>query len=132
MVKKATRISRFIAAVENRPDSVGLEVHKKTHSVALFESEDGVVETNTCPSGETALAEQLAGFKCQITHVACESGPTGFALARAPERAGFAVSAIAASRMPRGCAAAKTDRLGAVMLANYFARGCSGPLPFRQ
>ena len=35
MVKKATRISRFIAAFENRPDFAGLDVHKKTYSAAL-------------------------------------------------------------------------------------------------
>ncbi len=45
MVKKATRISRFVAAGEDRPIYVGLDVQQKTYSVALFEPEDGVVET---------------------------------------------------------------------------------------
>ena len=129
MVKKATRIARFIAAVENRPVFVGLDVHKKTYSVAIFEPQDGLVETWTCPAGEDALAAQLAGLGCPIEHVVYESGPTGFALARALERAGFAVSVIAASRIPRGYAAsAKTDRLDAVKLANYFARGLLRPI----
>ncbi|WP_291726598.1 transposase [Leisingera sp. F5] len=129
MVKKATRISRFVAAVEDRPAYVGLDVHEKTYSVALFEPVDGVVETDTCPSGEEALAEQLTGLRCQIAHVVYESGPTGLALARALERAGLAVSVIAASRIPRGySAAAKSDQLDAVRLANYFARGLLRPI----
>ena len=88
-----------------------------------------MVETCTCSSGETALAEQLTGLGCQVAHVVYESGPTGFALARAPERAGFAVSVIAASHIPRGyAAAAKTGRLDAVRLANYFSQGLLRPI----
>ncbi|MFA3918257.1 IS110 family transposase [Ruegeria hyattellae] len=129
MVKKATRISHFVAAVEERPIFDGLDVQKKTYSVALIDPEDGLVEPYACPSGEEALAGQLAGLGCQLEHVVYESGPIGFALARALERAGFAVSVIAASRIPRGyAAAAKTDRLDAVRLANYFARGLLRPI----
>ncbi len=54
MVKKATRISRFVAAVEGQPVVVVLDVHKKTYSVALFSKEDRLVESYTCPSGEAA------------------------------------------------------------------------------
>ena len=129
MVKKATRISRFVAAVEDRPVFVGLDVHKKTYSVALFEPEDGLIETYTCPSGEAKLADQFCGLGCRIAHVVYESGPTGFALARALEAAGFAVSVIAASRIPRmSAASAKTDRLDAEKLASYFARGLLRPI----
>ncbi|MFD3191997.1 IS110 family transposase [Sedimentitalea sp. HM32M-2] len=129
MVRKAKRISRFVAAVQGRLIYVDLDVHKKTYSVALFDPEDGIVETYTCPSGEEALAEQLAGLGCQIAHVVYESGPTGFALSRALERAGFAVSVIAASRSPRGyAAAAKPDRIDAVKLATDFARGLLRPI----
>lgn len=49
MIKKATPISRFFTAAEDRPIYVGLGVHKRTYSVALFNSEDGLVETYTCP-----------------------------------------------------------------------------------
>ena len=50
MVKKATRVSRFVSVVEDRSVYVGLDVHKKTYSVALFEPQDGLVETWTCPA----------------------------------------------------------------------------------
>lgn len=124
MVKKATRLGRFVKAVEDQPVIVGLDVHKKTYSVALFSSEDGQVESYTCPAGEAALAAQLSDLGCRIEHVVYETGPTGFALARTLRAAGFKVSVIAASRIPRGyAAAAKNDRLDAVKLATYFARG---------
>lgn len=129
MVRKASRISRFIEAVENRPVFIGLDVHKKTYSVAVFEPQDGLIETWSCPAGEVALAEQLTSLGCNIQHIAYESGPTGFALARTLEGAGFKVAVIAASRIPRGYAAsAKTDRMDAEKLATYFARGLLRPI----
>lgn len=128
MVKNSTRISRFFAAVEDRPVHVGLDVQKKTCPVALFDPQDGIVETYSCPSGEDALAEQLAGRGGQIAHIVDEPGPTGFAVSCSLERAEFAVFAITASRIPRGYAGvAKTDRIDAVKLANYCTR-----LPFSR
>lgn len=56
MVKKATRLARFVEAVEDQPVTVGLDFHKTTYSVALFSSQDGQVESYTCPAGEAALA----------------------------------------------------------------------------
>lgn len=66
MVKKSTRISRFIGAVGDQPVIVGLDVHKKAYSVALFSSADGQVESYTCPSEEDGLAHQLLGFGCRV------------------------------------------------------------------
>ncbi|SPF30209.1 IS110 family transposase [Pontivivens insulae] len=129
MVKKATRVSRFVAAVEDQPIVVGLDVHKKTCSVALFSKEDGLVESHTCPAGEAALAHQLAELAINIEHIVYESGPTGFALSRVLTAAGFDVSVISASRIPRGyAAAAKNDRLDALKLATYYARGLLRPI----
>lgn len=45
MVKKATRISRFLAAVHDQPVVVGLAVHKNTCSDTLFSRADGLVES---------------------------------------------------------------------------------------
>lgn len=64
MVKKATRLARFVKAVEGQPVVVGLDVHKKTCSVALFSSQDGQVESYTCPAGEATLATQLLELAC--------------------------------------------------------------------
>ena len=88
--------------------------------MVLFEPEDGVVESCTCPPGKTVLAERLASLDCKIAQIVYESDPTGFAFARALERA---VSVIAASRILRGYAAtARTDRIVAVRPENCFAR----------
>jgi len=115
--------------VENQPVIVGRDVHKKTCSVALFSKDDGLVESYTCPSGEAELAHQLTELGCNIEHIVYESGLTGFALARTFSAAGFEVSVIAASRIPRGyVAAAKNDRLDAVKLATYFAWGLLRPI----
>ena len=122
MVKKTTRILRFVAAVGDQPVVVGLDVRKKTFSIALFSKEDGLVESYTCPTGEAALVHQLNEQSIDIEHVVDESGPTGCVLSRVLTDAGFDVSIIAASRIPRGCAAvAKNDRLDAVKLAIYYA-----------
>jgi transposase len=122
MVKKATRISQFVAAVEDQPVVVGLDVHKKTYSVALFAKENGLVESYTCPSSEAALAHQLNELSINIEHVVYESGQP---VSRSQEfltDAGFNVSTIAASRIPRGyTAAAKNDRLDAVKLRKRVA-----------
>ncbi len=88
-----------------------------------------MVESYTCPAGEAALAHQLAELGINIEHIVYESGPTGFALSRVLTDAGFNVSVIAASRIPRGyAAAAKNDRLDAVKLATYYARGLLRPI----
>ncbi|WP_068316091.1 IS110 family transposase [Polycladidibacter hongkongensis] len=129
MVKKATRISRFVAAVEDQPVVVGLDVHKKTYSVALFSKDDGLVESYTCPAGEATLSHQLAELGINIEQIVYESGPIGFSLSRVLADAGFNVSVIAASRIPRGyAAAAKNDQLDAVKLATYYARGLLHPI----
>ncbi|WP_299682529.1 hypothetical protein [uncultured Roseobacter sp.] len=123
IVKKATGISRFVAAVEDQPVAVGLDFHKKTYSVALFSKEDGLVESYTCPAGEAALAHQLEDVGLNIEHIFYDSGPTGIALSRILTDAGFNASVIAACRIPRGyAAAAKNDRLDAVKPATYYAR----------
>ena len=68
--------------------------------------------------------EQLRGLGCHIEHVVYETGPTGFSLCRALREAGFNASVVAASRIPRGAAAAaKSDRIDATKLATYLAGG---------
>lgn len=69
MVKKATRHARFVEAVENQPVVVGLDLHKRTYPVALFSSQDGLVESYTCPAAEAALVARLLAQGCRIGHV---------------------------------------------------------------
>lgn len=124
MARRSERIARFVEAIAEEPVFVGVDVHKRTYSVALFCAADGQVETWNCPADEAGLVEQLRGLGCRIEHVVYETGPTGFSLCRALREAEFNASVIAASRIPRGgAAAAKTDRIDATKLAVYFARG---------
>ena len=129
MSRKSERIGRFAAAVGEEPVFVGVDVYKRTYSVALFCATDGQVETWNCPADEAGLVEQLRGLGCHVEHVVYETGPTGFSLCRALREAGFNASVIAASRIPRGAAAAaKSDRVDATKLAIYFARGLLRPV----
>lgn len=124
MTRKSERLARFVTSAGEEPVFVGVDVHKRTYSVALFCATDGQVESWNCPADVAGLVEQLSGLGCRIEHVAYETGPTGFSLCRALRDAGFNASVIAASRIPRGAAAtAKSDRIDATKLAIYFARG---------
>lgn len=124
MERKAGRLARFVRAIGDSAVYVGIDVHKKTYSVALFCPDRNLTEGYVCPADEAGLAEQLRGLGCVIVHVVYESGPTGFSLARRLIDAGFCASVVAASRIPRVSAAvAKTDRIDAAKLAIYSARG---------
>ena len=124
MSRKSERIGRFVASVGDEPVFVGVDVHKRTYSVAFFCATDGQVETWSYPADEAGLVEQLRGLGCHIEHAVYESGPTGFSLCRALREAGFNASVVAASRIPRGTAAsAKSDRIDATKLATYLVRG---------
>ena len=129
MATKSERLARFVASTGGEPVVVGVDVHKRTYSVALFCAADAQIETWNCPADEARLVEQLSGLGCRIEHVVYETGPTGFSLCRALRDAGFNASVVAASRVPRGAAAAtKTDRIDAQQLAIYFARGLLRPV----
>lgn len=129
MSRKSERMERFAASAGEEPVFVGVDVHKRTYSVALFCATDGQLETWNCPADEVGLVGQLSGLSCHIEHVVYETGPTGFSLCRALREAGFKASVIAASRIPRGAAAAaKSDRIDATKLAIYFARGLLRPV----
>ena len=124
MAIKSARITRFVESAGDEAVFVGVDVHKRTYSVALFCVADGQVETWSCAADEAGLVQQLRELGCRIEHVVYETGPTGFSLCRALRAAGFNASVVAASRIPRGAAAAaKSDRIDATKLAIYFARG---------
>lgn len=73
-VKKATRISRFLAAVHDQPVVVGLAVHKNTCSDTLFSRADGLVESyirallppNSYVSGAGRSAISLRVPQCRL------------------------------------------------------------------
>ena len=98
---KSSRIARFVESTGDGAVFVGVDVHKRTYSVALSCVADGQVETWNCPADEAGLVEQLKELGCRIEHVVYETGPIGFSLCRALRGAGFNASVVAASRIPR-------------------------------
>jgi transposase len=70
------------------------------------------------------LVQKLAGLEVPIRNIAYESGPTGFGLARAAQKAGFRCTVAAPSKILRPVSpGAKTDRLDCIKLADLAAKG---------
>lgn len=126
-----SRLEVFVLGFEAAPFKVGIDVHKRSYSLALVR-EDGACFTWTGPANAETLLEPVKRFALRISAVACEAGPTGFSLARVLERAGLRVLVLAPSRVPRPVRAnAKCDRLDCIKLAEYAdnrrARGIAIP-----
>ena len=101
---------------------VGVDVHKISYSVALL-SEAGVRTEFSMPADPQRLLGKLAAMGVIIKGLAYESGPTGYALAWACQRAGIEFVVAAPSRIPRPLAATgKTDRLDSMRLAELLAK----------
>ena len=114
-----SRLAAFVLGFEATVFRVGIDVHKKSYSLALVR-EDGANFTWTGPSKAETLLEPVKRFGLRISAVAYEAGPTGFSLARKLKRAGLRVIVVAPSRVPRPVrAGAKCDRLDCIKLAEY-------------
>jgi transposase len=102
---------------------VGLDVHKASIHVAVWKNGRLVADWATGSDGGK-LAGQLEGLRPGLRSVAYEAGPTGFTLARLLDSRGMPVTVCAPSGTPRPAVAkAKTDRLDAIQLAEYAAKG---------
>lgn len=124
MARSVNRLSRFVQAVGSSPVFVGIDVHKRSYSIALLSPADGLIETYTHPADVESFTAQLTKLGLTITAIAYETGPTGFTLARRLIAEGFKTIVAAASRIPRGGAAeAKSDRIDATKLARYLSSG---------
>jgi transposase len=121
-----TSISKIQAFVESAGKSgvdVGVDVHKRTYSVAIRRV-DGHSLTWTGAAEPEALIQKLTELGTPIKSVAYESGPTGFGLARAAQRAGLRCIVAAPSKIMRPVSAgSKTDRLDCLKLAGLAAKG---------
>lgn len=118
-----SKIQAFVEAASKSGLDVGVDVHKRTYSVAIRRV-DGQSLTWTGAADPGALIDKLAGFNVPIRGVAYESGPTGFGLARAAQRAGLRCIVAAPSKILRPVSTgAKTDRLDCLKLADLAAKG---------
>jgi transposase len=102
---------------------VGVDVHKSTYYVALL-SEDGNRLQFSTPSDPRGLLAKLNDMGVTILSLAHETGPTGYGLAWACQEAGVPVVVAATSKIPRPVSAGgKTDRLDAMKLVEFLAKG---------
>lgn len=116
-------VHRFVEAFSNEKIWVGVDVHKKTFSVALLRS-DGMIKDWSSPADIARLTQTLSSLSVEIGAVCYEAGPTGFGLARSLRAAGIKVIVAAPSRIPRPVSPTnKTDSLDCRKLAEYVASG---------
>ena len=116
-------LQTFVTGFDDEPFWIGLDVHKRTYYVALRRV-DGRSITWVSPATPEVLTKQVLGLGIHVAAVAYETGPTGFALARALDQAAISVIVAAASRIPRSVTVgAKCDRLDCIKLADYASKG---------
>lgn len=120
---KVSPVCQFVEAFSGDKVWVGVDVHKKTYSVALLRP-DGMVKDWSCPADASKLTQTLSSLPVEVGTVCYEAGPTGFGLARCLRAAGIKVIVAAPSRIPRPVSPTnKTDSLDCRKLAGYAASG---------
>ena len=129
MVKlNVSSVHRFVEAFSNERVWIGVDVHKRSFSVALLRP-DGAIKDWTCPADVASLTRLVVSLPVEIGAACYESGPTGFGLARSLEATGIKVIVAAPSRIPRPVAATnKTDSLDCRKLAELAASGLLNPI----
>lgn len=129
MVKlSVSSVHRFVEAFSNESVWIGVDVHKRSYSVALLRP-DGMIKDWTCPADVVAFTQLIASLPVHIGAVCYESGPTGVDLARSLEAKDIKVIVAAPSRIPRPVAATnKTDSLDCRKLAELAASGLLKPI----
>jgi transposase len=121
--KNLSSFESFVETSGNHPIHIGVDVHKNSYHLALRRY-DGAQATLVMDADPERVIALLQRRHLTIALLAYEAGPTGFALARALQAAGIPVCVVAPSRVPRPVtAAAKTDRLDCLRLAEYAAKG---------
>lgn len=119
-------VGRKIKAIQAKDGEkfyVGVDVHKRSYSVAIWSDQRGHVAQWTQPSDPAVLIGRLADAQQQVAWIVHEAGPTGFGLVRALRSAGFNADVIATSKLLRTVSAdAKSDRLDCRRLAEHAAK----------
>jgi len=120
---KVSSVCRFVEAFVGQRVFVGVDVHKKTYSVALLRP-DGMIKDWSCPAEVALITQTLSSLPVEIGAVCYEAGPTGYGLARSLRAADIKVIVAAPSRIPRPVSPTnKTDSLDCRKLAEYAASG---------
>ena len=102
---------------------VGLDVHARSTHAAAIEVATGELHRARFSAGSEEVVAWLAGLP-QPLRGCYEAGPTGFALYRVAQAAGFDLCVIAPSKTPRAPGdRIKTDRKDAELLARLLLAG---------
>jgi len=121
-------VDRFVEGFHGQRFFVGIDVHKRSYSIALLRP-DGMVKSWTTPANVEAVTHRLSSLPVRIAAACYEAGPTGFGLARSLEKYGIKVVVAAPSRIPRPVTATnKTDSLDCIKLAELVASGLIRPI----
>ena len=122
-INRVSNIVRFVEGYRQGLWYIGIDVHKKSWSVALLRP-DGEILTFVRSPGVAGFIRELKRLEIAIGKICYEAGPTGFWLVRGMKKAGFHVILAAPSRIPRQVSpGAKTDRLDCRKLANFAKTG---------
>jgi len=120
--KKTSNLEQFFTESAGRKVWIGVDVHKRSYSVAICR-EDGAIASWKTAADNDVLIKQLSSHGMALENLVYESGPTGFGLARACQRAGIPAIVAAPSRIIRPVSpTAKTDSLDCRKLAHLAAK----------
>lgn len=127
MTKNRNRLTTWDSILEESRKGVrlwvGVDVHKKKYSVAVY-SETGVLHHFVMSADNHGLVEQFKKREIRIETLVYEAGLTGFGLYRACQAAGVPAIVVAANRIPRPATpSAKTDKIDCIALAKYASMG---------
>ena len=107
---------------------VGLDVHKKSISVAIWLNGQIEITFNTS-ANYARLLEQFQPLKKAIKLIVYEAGPTGYGLARTLQKAKLPVQVISPANTPRPAKRrSKTDSLDCRSLAEFAAKNLLKPV----
>jgi len=118
-------VGKPIRILEGEKITVGIDVHKKTYSVALWSVDrQQLIRAWVQPSDHRALASKLQSVRPAIQQMVYEAGSSGFCLARDLKESQFPVKVIAPSHTPKVPGKkAKSDRVDCRKLGEYEAKG---------
>ena len=123
LIKTGSRRSLSRELLKEKKFFVGVDVHKRSYHVSLWNEEHGLLGSWVQPPSPALLISKLEPFKANVERIVYEAGPTGFTLVRALRGEGFSADVIAPSKMlavpgPE----AKSDRIDSHRLAMYAAK----------
>ena len=106
--------------IQGESVTIGLDVHKKSFSVALWGSKSGFIKSYQMDADGEALTGMLESLPVEVSCVIYEAGPTGYWLGRLLQQRKFRVCVAVPGSIPRSSTKeTKTDRIDSIRLAEY-------------